>query len=319
MGQAASKKPHWKVPETAGRACLLLGQALHQKGYPVEITTCMAPSGCYWRCTLTFNSKDCIYSSANGWALFGGGGWKGWQGYAIEDMLPLILSRLGIKQTQERSLWTGSATDIDIVRVDWYDRMMEVTAPHGICFEFPPPPSQIPLSNRSHISSCIKGIWSQFSDYGGYELLEMGDSKDTGEGSKDTTFATWVEVFGSWKKDEPHDFLLYPQREALGEAAKDGEWDVVKRILTEHPTWVGKPAPPRCKGYSGDNEAPSRYTPLHHAAAQGKKEVVEWMLSPSHWPLPMDLLKRTCEDGTPVEVARKSGHEQLALFIQQHV
>ena len=83
MGQAASKKPHWQIPETAGRACLLLGQALHQQGYPVEITTCMAPSGCYWRCTLTFNSKDCIYSSANGWALFGGGGWKGWQGYAI--------------------------------------------------------------------------------------------------------------------------------------------------------------------------------------------------------------------------------------------
>jgi len=219
------------------RTCTLLGLALHQEGYPVQVTPYMSPSGCYWRCGISLdNHKSTTYSSSCGWDLFDCGDC---QTLGIKTILPKLKNVLGIDERTERTLWTGKVEAETLLWVDWYERMMEVTAP--------------------------KGFWSLFSDYGGFELFE----------APEVTVPEWKDVACHWKAHTTsHDFLLEPMRQQLASAAKKGSWTTVERIIREHRGWVNLPRP-----HYNDPEKFTGYTPLHQAAYHGSKDAVLILLS----------------------------------------
>jgi hypothetical protein len=90
-------------------------------------------------------------------------------------------------------------------------------------------------------------------------------------------------------------------RDQLADAARDGDWRTVLRVLDEHPSWVNTA---RLEGRSG-------YTPLHQAAWHGAPaETVGRLLEAGGW-----RTLRAGDGARAVDIAAQRGHHHITALL----
>ncbi|MFE4423888.1 PQQ-binding-like beta-propeller repeat protein [Streptomyces sp. NPDC056817] len=102
---------------------------------------------------------------------------------------------------------------------------------------------------------------------------------------------------------------LHPEaaavRDRLADAARDGDWQTVFRILDESPSWANSAGLERHRGYA----------PLHQAAWHGATvETVERLLSYGAW-----RTLRTSSGDRPIDIAARRGHRHLTRVLSPEV
>lgn len=91
-------------------------------------------------------------------------------------------------------------------------------------------------------------------------------------------------------------------RDQLADAARDGDWRTMLRILDDDPIWTN----------SARLEGRSLYTPLHQAAWHGAPtETVERLLAYGAW-----RTLRTSAGKRPVDIAEERGHHHLTRILR---
>ncbi|MGW8880661.1 outer membrane protein assembly factor BamB family protein [Streptomyces mirabilis] len=91
------------------------------------------------------------------------------------------------------------------------------------------------------------------------------------------------------------------ERDRLSDAARDGDWRTVFRILDESPSWAN----------SARLEGRRKYAPLHQAAWHGATvETVERLLSYGAW-----RTLRTSGGDRPIDIAARRGHRHLTSVL----
>jgi hypothetical protein len=92
------------------------------------------------------------------------------------------------------------------------------------------------------------------------------------------------------------------QRDRLADAARDGDWRTVFRILDEEPSWVNSA---RLEGRSG-------YAPLHQAAWHGvPAETVGRLLEHGAW-----RTLRASDGSRAADIAAQRGHHHLTALLR---
>lgn len=246
-----------------GRKLLLAVQLLHRKGFLVPPKCCTV--GPNWRLELP---GMLIYESNQG-SKIPQLGIDGSQ-LTINQLTDLIIDRLRQKLLDYKP---GSQQEL-FVRLWWFDRVLQVTAPYA--------------------------IYSEFSDRGAG--LVIAGTHDSSEGVPD--------VEEAFKYPEKHGGALHPfllnvtqalqTKEGqshfmmLKEASRNCNWVSVIKLIMANPKMYANAVHPASR---------TGFAPLHHAAQAGASpEVIHKLLSAGADPYKRSLL------GTPIEIAKESKH-----------
>lgn len=113
-----------QAPRRAIEACA----AIFDQGYAVRVQPYMSPSGCYWRCAISFGNEGATYSSSEKWDIFGLGNCEK---MTASEMATLLITKLKIDKDAPRVLWGSVTADAQtLITVDWIYRLLS-TDPNG--------------------------------------------------------------------------------------------------------------------------------------------------------------------------------------------